>query len=77
VRVPQAIQLVAQQRVIGRLLKTREQPKLPMLFRLFKWFPVLRRIPARLIGVGIRPEHVQTAEVPVIRGRAIARRRRV
>jgi hypothetical protein len=33
------------------------------LFKLFGVFPVFRRIPARLIGVGIRPEHVRTAEV--------------
>jgi 2-polyprenyl-6-methoxyphenol hydroxylase-like FAD-dependent oxidoreductase len=63
VRLTQSIQLVAQKRVIGRLLKTRQQPKLPMLFRLFKWFPALRRIPARLIGVGVRPEHIHTPEV--------------
>jgi hypothetical protein len=25
------------------------------------WLPILRRIPARLIGIGIRPEHVETA----------------
>jgi hypothetical protein len=25
--------------------------------RLLKWFPVLRQIPARLIGIGPRPEH--------------------
>ena len=62
VRLTQAIQLVAQKRVIGRLLQTKERPRLPFLFRLFKWFPVLRRIPARLIGVGVRPEHIHTGE---------------
>ena len=25
-------------------------------------FPILRRIPARVIGVGFRPEHVRTSE---------------
>ena len=30
---------------------------------LFNRFPVLRRIPARLIGMGFRPEHVKTQEV--------------
>ena len=48
--------------MIGRLLQTKERPRLPFLFRLFNWFPVLRRIPARLIGVGVRPEHVHTPE---------------
>lgn len=63
VRLTQAVQLIAQKRVIGRLLKARQKPKLPFLFRLFNWFPVLRRIPARLIGVGVRPEHIHTPEV--------------
>src|SRR4029079_11150882 len=78
VRLTQAIQLVAQKRVIGRLLKTQRKPKLPWLFRLFKWFPVLRRIPARLIGVGVRPEHVHTAEAsspPPERGRSASEAR--
>ena len=30
--------------------------------RFFNWFPLLRRIPARLIGLGVRPEHVRTPE---------------
>jgi hypothetical protein len=63
VRITQAIQLTAQKRVIGRLLAATKKPTLPFLFRLFKWFPVLRRIPARLIGVGVRPEHINTPEV--------------
>jgi hypothetical protein len=33
------------------------------LFKLFDMFPVLRRIPARLLAVGIRPEHVHTPDV--------------
>jgi hypothetical protein len=31
--------------------------------KLLQWFPVLRRIPARLIAVGVRPEHIHTPEV--------------
>jgi 2-polyprenyl-6-methoxyphenol hydroxylase-like FAD-dependent oxidoreductase len=63
VRLTQKIQLIAQKRVVGRLLRMQQKPKLPLLFRLFNWFPVLRRVPARLIGVGVRPEHVHTPEV--------------
>jgi hypothetical protein len=32
-----------------------------LLLRLLARFPLLRRIPARVIGLGIRPEHVRTA----------------
>ena len=33
---------------------------LPLIFRLLKWFPLLRQIPARFIGIGPRPEHIQS-----------------
>ena len=41
---------------------SQRRPKPPLFFKLFGVFPVLRRIPARLLGVGIRPEHVRTPE---------------
>jgi 2-polyprenyl-6-methoxyphenol hydroxylase-like FAD-dependent oxidoreductase len=33
---------------------------LPFVVRLLKWFPVLRQIPARFIGIGPRPEHFRS-----------------
>jgi hypothetical protein len=33
-----------------------------MAAKLFNWFPVLQRIPARIIGLGVRPEHIETPE---------------
>jgi 2-polyprenyl-6-methoxyphenol hydroxylase-like FAD-dependent oxidoreductase len=58
-RVTQRLQLTLQRRVIGRVL-TRPARALPppLLLRLLTRFPVLRHIPGRLIGLGIRPEHV-------------------
>ncbi len=46
------------------ILESQRRPKPPLFFKLFGIFAVLRRIPARLIGVGvgIRPEHVRTPE---------------
>jgi 2-polyprenyl-6-methoxyphenol hydroxylase-like FAD-dependent oxidoreductase len=58
----QWLQLTMQKRLIGRILQSQETPKAPFLFNLIGWFPVLRRIPARLIGLGIRPEHIRTPE---------------
>ncbi len=63
VRFTQAIQLMMQKRIIGRMLATSERPKPPMLFKLFDLFPVLRQIPGRLLAVGVRPEHVHTPEL--------------
>jgi len=33
------------------------------LFKLFDAFAILRRIPARLLALGIRPEHVRTPDI--------------
>jgi len=62
VRFTQWLQLTIQRRIISRVLESERRPKPPPFFRLFGAFPVLRRIPARLIGIGIRPEHVRTPE---------------
>jgi 2-polyprenyl-6-methoxyphenol hydroxylase-like FAD-dependent oxidoreductase len=63
VRFTQALQLTIQKRIISRVLEGQQRPKPPFLFKLFNIFPVLRRIPARLLGVGIRPEHIHTPDV--------------
>jgi 2-polyprenyl-6-methoxyphenol hydroxylase-like FAD-dependent oxidoreductase len=56
-RLTQRLQLFLQDRIIGRVLGTEGPPPLPV--KLLVRFPFLRRIPARLIGMGIRPEHVR------------------
>ncbi len=63
VRFTQWLQLTIQKQVISRVLQAEQRPKPPLLFKLFRIFPVLRRIPARLLGLGIRPEHVRTPEI--------------
>jgi hypothetical protein len=37
--------------------------KLPLGIRLLNNYPALRRIPARLIGMGLRPEHVKSPAI--------------
>jgi 2-polyprenyl-6-methoxyphenol hydroxylase-like FAD-dependent oxidoreductase len=41
--------------------QTSGSTSLPFLPRLFKYFPILRRLPARFIGLGPRPEHVHSS----------------
>jgi 2-polyprenyl-6-methoxyphenol hydroxylase-like FAD-dependent oxidoreductase len=60
VRVIQAIQVQIHRRINGRTSGTGD--KLPLLARLFKWFPPLRALPARLIGLGPRPEHIHLSD---------------
>ena len=59
-RLTQAMQVIVQERVIDRVLDSEKPITAPWLLRLFNWFPLLARIPARLIGMGFRPEHVRT-----------------
>jgi 2-polyprenyl-6-methoxyphenol hydroxylase-like FAD-dependent oxidoreductase len=56
----QAMQTTIQDRVIDPMLASGKTPKPPALLRLAQHWPLLQRIPARLIGVGVRPEHVRT-----------------
>jgi 2-polyprenyl-6-methoxyphenol hydroxylase-like FAD-dependent oxidoreductase len=62
-RVTQSIQVFLQDRVISRALQARGQLPVPLAVRLLSRFPLLRRIPARLLGLGVRPEHVRTPEI--------------
>jgi 2-polyprenyl-6-methoxyphenol hydroxylase-like FAD-dependent oxidoreductase len=58
-RVTQWAQVQIQDRVLSPRLSARGQAQPPLVMRLLKRFPLLRRIPARLIGIGVRPEHVK------------------
>jgi 2-polyprenyl-6-methoxyphenol hydroxylase-like FAD-dependent oxidoreductase len=62
-RVTQRIQVFVQDRVIGRALGAGKAFKAPLALRLIARFAPLRRIPARLIALGVRPEHVHTPDV--------------
>jgi 2-polyprenyl-6-methoxyphenol hydroxylase-like FAD-dependent oxidoreductase len=62
-RVIQRIQIAAQNRIIGPVLASTSRPKPPAAVKLLNWFPALRRLPARLIGIGVRPEHIRTPEI--------------
>ena len=64
-RVIQGAQKLAQDRVIGRLLQPGAPlTRAPRAVRLLDRFPLLRRIPGRLIGLGIRRERVRSPETP-------------
>jgi 2-polyprenyl-6-methoxyphenol hydroxylase-like FAD-dependent oxidoreductase len=58
VRVTQRLQIAVQDRVITRVLGSTQPLEPPLFLRLATRFPRLRGIPGRLIGMGIRPEHV-------------------
>ncbi|WP_088347586.1 MULTISPECIES: FAD-dependent oxidoreductase [Rhodomicrobium] len=64
-RRTQSLQVAIQNNVIKAALGRRGQPvKPPFLLRLIGWVPYLTRIPARIVGLGFLPEHVDKAVIP-------------
>jgi 2-polyprenyl-6-methoxyphenol hydroxylase-like FAD-dependent oxidoreductase len=62
-RATQRLQLTIQNNIIRRVLASAEALSLPWPLKLLRRWPILRRIPARIVGVGFRPEHVRTPEM--------------
>lgn len=57
-RATQSLQVAIQNNVIRRVLIDAGPLKLPWPLRLIRAIPYLRRFPARAVGMGFRPEHV-------------------
>lgn len=62
-KMTQRVQLMIQNRIIKRVLGSSDRLPPPLAFRLIARFPFLRRLPARMIGLGFRPEHVCTPAI--------------
>ncbi|WP_453952550.1 FAD-dependent oxidoreductase [Bradyrhizobium sp. USDA 377] len=65
VRMTQRMQVVVQNNIISGALQGGDRPlKVPLIVRLITALPWLQGIPARLIALGVRPEHVQSKAAP-------------
>jgi 2-polyprenyl-6-methoxyphenol hydroxylase-like FAD-dependent oxidoreductase len=62
-RMIQWLQVQIQDKVLATTLAATQRPTLPLPLKFLNWFPVLRRLPARVIGLDIRPEHIRTSEI--------------
>jgi hypothetical protein len=61
-RWTQRLQIFMHHRVLEPALGGAEEPRLPWPVEQMLRIPLGRRIPARLIGLGVRPEHVRTPD---------------
>jgi 2-polyprenyl-6-methoxyphenol hydroxylase-like FAD-dependent oxidoreductase len=61
-RATQRLQILAQDRIISRVLQTRAPLAVPLGFRLLARHAWLRQLPGRLIGMGLRPEHIAASQ---------------
>ncbi|MBO0696140.1 MAG: FAD-dependent oxidoreductase, partial [Verrucomicrobia bacterium] len=59
-RLIQGMQIFIHRRVVTGQMSTGKNTSLPFVLRLLKWFPILRQLPARFIGIGPRPEHFRS-----------------
>jgi 2-polyprenyl-6-methoxyphenol hydroxylase-like FAD-dependent oxidoreductase len=62
-RVIQGIQLFIQDRIISRVLASKQRPTAPAVLKTLDWLPILRRLPAYVMGIGVQREHVRTPDV--------------
>ncbi len=62
-RATQRLQLAIQDTIIAPALEGEGPVKPPLAVRILAGLPILSRIPARLLGLGFRPEHVTSAAV--------------
>jgi 2-polyprenyl-6-methoxyphenol hydroxylase-like FAD-dependent oxidoreductase len=63
VRLIQRMQVFVHRHVVRGQPSSSDSDSLPFIGRLFRWFPYLRRLPARFIGIGPRPEHIRSPSV--------------
>jgi 2-polyprenyl-6-methoxyphenol hydroxylase-like FAD-dependent oxidoreductase len=66
-RLTQRLQLAVQRRVIARVLTTRAPLTAPAFLRLIARIAFARRLMGRLVGLGVRPEHVRSPARPAAR----------
>jgi len=59
----QRLQIFMQNAFLLHVLDENRKISTPLFPKLLARFPILRRIPARVIGMGFRPEHVRTPEI--------------
>ncbi|WP_339039333.1 FAD-dependent oxidoreductase [Bradyrhizobium symbiodeficiens] len=65
VRMTQRMQVIVQNKIISGALQGNDRPlRVPLIVRLITALPWLQGIPARLLALGVRPEHVHSKAAP-------------
>jgi 2-polyprenyl-6-methoxyphenol hydroxylase-like FAD-dependent oxidoreductase len=62
-RVTQAIQVAVQNNILKRVLEDTDGIAPPLAVRALARYRWLRRIPARMVGLGVRPEHIASPAI--------------
>jgi len=67
-RLMQGLQVFIQRRVLGRVLSSTSMTTAPWFLRALASIPLVRRVPALIVGFGFLPEHVRTLARPPASG---------
>jgi 2-polyprenyl-6-methoxyphenol hydroxylase-like FAD-dependent oxidoreductase len=59
-RATQWAQVLAQNNIVAPTLAAAHDIRAPFVLKLLTAVPYLRRLPARAVGMGVRPEHVRS-----------------
>jgi 2-polyprenyl-6-methoxyphenol hydroxylase-like FAD-dependent oxidoreductase len=59
-KATQFMQTIVQKNVLQKVLADKTQPRVPWLLKLISSVPLLQRLPAYFVGIGVRPEHIET-----------------
>jgi 2-polyprenyl-6-methoxyphenol hydroxylase-like FAD-dependent oxidoreductase len=62
-KLTQGMQIPMQNLIFKHVIERSGPLPVPLFVKLLMRFPFLRRIPARVIGMGFRPEHIRTPEI--------------
>jgi 2-polyprenyl-6-methoxyphenol hydroxylase-like FAD-dependent oxidoreductase len=61
-RITQAVQVLIQDNIVAAALAQKGTLKPPLFVKLLDAMPILRRLPARAVGIGVRPEHIHSPD---------------
>lgn len=73
-RMTQRAQVFIQNHVISPTLQATDKISIPWFMKAIASVPSLRAIPAQLIGIGLRPEHIHTPDIERVSRKAEAGR---
>ena len=62
-RATQKIQVFAQNVIIAKVLASKEKVETPIVLKIAQNLPFLRHLVGRMVGLGVRPEHIATPDI--------------
>ena len=62
-RATQRIQVFVQNAIIAKVLTSKDKVETPIVLKIAQNLPVLRHLAGRMVGLGVRPEHIATPDI--------------